>query len=227
MAVLRTVNFSSDLIAARVIDNADEVSVQGPAIVVNVSPTPAFTAGSQPCLLPPFSSTIVTKAQITGTKLLVVGVGSAELDQDHCRNEGWTDFYGTKPGAPVLLKSRQDSLGAIELDCGQMLGNVVDQTGPSPFEVRANLWFSPAGTDCGIHNQHDFIEVHTQVHGHGRMQKFMSDAADTIYEDQLLSPGNTNPTPFCVARGGSFQYPWHQYRADSDCVWLAVEYHRV
>ncbi|MDX3376575.1 hypothetical protein PV390_19455 [Streptomyces sp. ME02-6991-2A] len=26
---------------------------------------------------------------------------------------------------------------------------------------------------------------------------------------------------------GSFQYPWHQYRADTDCVWLAVEYHRV
>lgn len=35
-----------------------------------------------------------------------------------------------------------------------------------------NLWYAHAGTHCGIHNQHDFPEVHTQIYGIGRMQKF-------------------------------------------------------
>jgi hypothetical protein len=91
-----------------------------------------------------------------------------------------------------------------------------------------NLWFSLEGTDCALHNQHDFIEVHTQVHGTGRMQKFRAHEPRTLYEDILMSPGFTTPDPFCEVTGdGQFAYPWHQYYSDSDCIWLAIEYHRA
>jgi hypothetical protein len=43
-----------------------------------------------------------------------------------------------------------------------------------------------------------------------------------------MGPGYTTPDPFCgTAPDGTFDYPWHQYRAESDCVWLAIEYHAM
>jgi hypothetical protein len=99
--------------------------------------------------------------------------------------------------------------------------------GTTEFEVLLNLWFSPAGTAWGIHNEHDFIEVHTQLTGRGSMQKFRTKSAETIYEQYLLSAAATNPVTFCHADGAKFEYPWHQYFASTDCVWLAIEYHAL
>jgi hypothetical protein len=93
------------------------------------------------------------------------------------------------------------------------------------FDVRLNLWFSPAGTACGIHNKHDFLEVHTQLIGIGRMQKFRTEHYLTNYEDHLMCAANTNPATFCRQQNGEFSYPWHQYFADTDCIWMAIEYH--
>jgi hypothetical protein len=113
-------------------------------------------------------------------------------------------------------------LGSVTFDPGEVLGEqpLTDRG----FNVLANLWFAPAGTDCGIHNEHDFLETHTQIHGAGRMQKFTAPRHDALYEDVPMSPGATHD-PFCGTAGDQFRYPWHQYRADTDCVWLAVEYH--
>jgi hypothetical protein len=66
------------------------------------------------------------------------------------------------------------------------------------------------------------------VHGLGRIQKFTAQDHGTLYEDLRMSPGYTTPDPFCdIAPDGSYRYPWHQYYADTDCVWLAVEYHAL
>jgi hypothetical protein len=86
--------------------------------------------------------------------------------------------------------------------------------------VNVNLWFASSGTDCGIHNRHSFIEVHTQIMGIGRMQKFAANDQSTLFEDIYMAPGTTHE-PFC---GKDYLYPWHQYYADTDCIWLAVEY---
>jgi hypothetical protein len=83
-----------------------------------------------------------------------------------------------------------------------------------------NFWFAAAGTDCGIHNEHDFLEIHTQIWGTGHMQKFHQKDATTMYQDIVMTPGFTHQ-PFCDE---SHVYPWHRYFADTDCVWLAVEY---
>lgn len=83
-----------------------------------------------------------------------------------------------------------------------------------------NLWFASHGTDCGIHNRHDFIEVHTQILGMGRMQKFAANDPATRIEDIYMAPGFTHE-PFC---GSDHVYPWHQYYADTDCIWLAIEH---
>jgi hypothetical protein len=86
--------------------------------------------------------------------------------------------------------------------------------------VEFNLWFAGKNTNCGLHKHEvGFREVHTQVFGIGRMQKFHKNDFSSIYQDVFMSPGYTHE-PFYDAAG---RYPWHQYRADTDCIWLAAE----
>jgi len=127
-------------------------------------------------------------------------------------------------GTSGVIAPRSSSI----LQHAAVTGDLLAVTGSWSFAVRINLWFSPAGSDCGIHRRHDFLEVHTQISGLGHMEKFHTDHHGSLYEDQPMAPGTTNPVPFCSSTDGStFHYPWHQYRAETDCVWLAVEYHRI
>ncbi|HEY5704500.1 MAG TPA: hypothetical protein VIS96_02885 [Terrimicrobiaceae bacterium] len=44
----------------------------------------------------------------------------------------------------------------------------------------------------------------------------------------MMSAGYTTTVPFCEVKGPrTFVYLWHQYYADTDCIWMAVEYHPV
>lgn len=85
--------------------------------------------------------------------------------------------------------------------------------------IEFNLWYAAAGTPCGIHNEHKFRELHTQIFGIGRMQKFHGKDNDSNYQDIFMSPGYTHE-PFY---NEDSIYPWHQYWADTDCIWLAIE----
>lgn len=82
-----------------------------------------------------------------------------------------------------------------------------------------NLWFARSGTSCGIHNEHAFKEVHTQIYGIGRMQKFKNKSPESIYNEVYMPPGFTHK-PFYSTDN---VYPYHQYYADTDCLWLAIE----
>ncbi len=155
--------------------------------------------------------------------------------------KGWA-LYGTlipdRPAQPgrtgskpfprntPLWRSPQDDIGAVAFDPTTLPGQKSPPQGVANFQVKVNLWFAPANTNCFIHNQHDFIEIHSQITGHGRMQKFRAQDYSTLYHDELMSPGYTTAVPFCdVAGPGRYVYPWHQYYADDDCIWMAVEYH--
>ncbi|MBP2412451.1 hypothetical protein JOF48_001250 [Arthrobacter stackebrandtii] len=217
--------FSSQLAHALVLRDVQQYEVAGPVVVVNLASSDALVGHGQSSALPTFSSTVLYGGTITGALLAVLSLETIPNAEQIARDLGWVDFYGGRPGHPVLLRSAQHTIGTVQLDPAVVLRQPGLEPGEKSFAVKANLWFSPAGTDCGIHNRHDFIEVHTQIAGLGHMQKFTSPEHATLYEDQQLSPGNTNPVPFCLEREGTFVYPWHQYRADTDCIWLALEYH--
>jgi len=222
-STMEKLNFDSALATAVVLREADFHPIAERSIVINISAVDAFTGTAQQAPLPPLSSTIIHYGTVTGELLIVIGVSEVENAERLARELDWLDFYGE--GGPVLLKSPQHEIGVVELVRRDVLHQNELAENPESFVVKANLWFSPAGTDCGIHRIHPFIEVHTQIMGLGRMQKFDEKDHTTIYEDQQLSPGTTNPIPFCVDRDNDLEYPWHQYRADTDCVWLALEYH--
>lgn len=238
-----TLNFTGKHIEALLVRNAKDFPVRGRTLVVNIGATAAPLVRTPRTGIPPLSSTILVDTRVQEAEALVLlraGDESAAA-KDIVGEPGWHllgDLLGAGPapdpgtgGRPFprdtpLWKGPQDDAGVITLDPGRLLGERGAPPRETPFEVKVNLWFAPAGTDCAIHNQHDFIEVHTQVLGTGRMQKFREQDHSTLYEDVVMSPGYTTPDPFCdTGPDGAFRYPWHQYHADTDCVWLAVEYH--
>ena len=85
--------------------------------------------------------------------------------------------------------------------------------------VEYNLWYAPAQTHCGIHNEHNFVEIHTQVYGIGYMQKFMRNDYNSLYQNICMAPGNSHKK-FC---NNKREYPWHQYFSKTDCIWLVIE----
>lgn len=87
--------------------------------------------------------------------------------------------------------------------------------------IDLNLCFINAGVDTGPHKDHlpNFREVHTQLFGYGKMQKFEDNDLTTLYQEVILAPGNTHE-PFFDRDN---VYPWHQYHSISDAVYMPIE----
>ncbi|MDX7992653.1 hypothetical protein [Xenorhabdus littoralis] len=123
-----------------------------------------------------------------------------------------------------FLRSTSDSLGIVKLNPNDLWNNYVDGIASQHFEVKVNLWFAEQGTHCGIHNEHSFIEIHTQILGLGRMQCFKNKKYNSIYKEIVMAPGTTTSRAFCNG-GHGYKYPYHQYYADTNSIWLVLEYH--
>jgi len=224
----QTLDFGTTAVRATVLRDAVKHRVSGRATVVNLGAPDATIHARHDTRIPALGSATVVDTDISGHWIAVFSnTKVASVASDARRN--WHDFYGARggtPGAhPELLRSPQHPVGTVALDKAAILRQPELPAVRTDFDLRLNLWFSPAGTACGIHHEHEFLEVHTQLAGLGRMQKFNTPSPDSLYEEYLLSEGNTNPPTFCSEHDSRFSYPWHQYFADTDCVWLAAEYH--
>ena len=73
-------------------------------------------------------------------------------------------------------------------------------------------------TNDGLHKQHDHMEVHTQLLGYGKMQKFEENNYDTLYQEEILAPGAIHE-PFYDQE---YTYPWHQYQSITDSIYLYI-----
>lgn len=224
--------FSGRHITADVVTDVKNLPLDGRVIVVNLGTEPAYLVHEPRTPIPALSSTTAvdsTLEQASAVALLrVTDTGPVATITGET---GWQHFAdiapaGAFPRSTPLYRSLQADVGTVHFDPRIVLGDSAS-TGPRrPFRIRLMLWFAPSGTSCGIHNEHGFIETHAQIAGHGRMQKFRSPDRASLYEDIQMSPGYATPVPFCgLGPRDTFSYPWHQYHADTDCVWLAVEYH--
>lgn len=205
-SVRTTLAFSEAFVRVEYAANVKHLGIDAKTTVLNLSDAEMTVGGTS---LRPFSSSIYSCVTIPiAARVLLISV---QADSSFCTSfpqashiiANWTHVHtliqrpslkGTK-----LWRSRKDRVDDIEF----------------------NLWYAAAETDCGIHNRHTFQELHTQVHGVGRMQKFQQNDPGSIYQEVFMAPGYTHE-PFydthCV-------YPWHQYYSDTDCLWLAVEFH--
>jgi hypothetical protein len=58
---------------------------------------------------------------------------------------------------------------------------------------KIKFWFCGPNVNCGIHNEHDFIEWHVGIAGDGRMEKFTNFDEKTLVESWRMSPGQVHP----------------------------------
>jgi hypothetical protein len=202
-----TLKFSEPFIKAEYVEKIVNRRISGSTIVLNVDDEFDVWIEGKP--LKPWTSSIFTNVVIPhARKLITINVESDLLSQKPYQyasvlKERWSSVYDIYPlphyKGIKLWRSERQKIN----------------------DVAFNLWFAEARTDCGIHkHEQDFGEVHTQVFGIGRMQKFHENDRASIYQEVFMSPGYTHQ-PFYDDSGN---YPWHQYYSDTDCIWLAAEF---
>ncbi len=81
-----------------------------------------------------------------------------------------------------------------------------------------NCWYLPGHTASSIHQEHPFTEVHTQVYGLGIMNKYKENDKDSLYQKMYMPIGFTHDYFYDKDN----KYPWHQYEAVSESIWLAI-----
>ena len=202
-----TLAFSESYLKAEMIGNVKNYNINSNIIVINSGEEDIIIEGKP---LRPWQSAIFQNTNIsTADSLIFITVNLENLLKSKYSFtdkiiKSWTHVYDIFPLPHLketqLWRSDKHEIGQIEL----------------------NLWFASAGTHCGIHNEHNFKEIHTQIYGIGRMQKFHESSYESLYQDVYMSPGFTHE-PFYNKNG---LYPWHQYLADTDCIWLAIEFHK-
>ena len=132
-------------------------------------------------------------------------------------DEGWHHLSVLNPTYPrdvPLYKSPQFDVGTVEFDPYKVTGSEQPSQGGGvkKYNIKVNVWFSPGKTHCGLHNHHtnpEMLEVHTQIYGTGRMQKFHANDFTTMYEDVIMAPGFTHEPFTGVKENGDLFYGWH------------------
>lgn len=203
-AAPRIFKFSEPFLEVTRFDDVKDLPIDSKTIVLNASDTEIVIEGKP---LRPWNSSVFASVVIPAAARIIC----ITLDTDffsgnafpHAQSitDNWIKAHRITPHLKdrKLWRSKKDRIG----------------------KTAFNLWYAPAGTNCGIHKKHAFRELHTQVFGLGRMQKFHKNKRNSLYQEVYMSPGYTH-YPFYDEDG---KYPWHQYRADTDCIWLATEFH--
>ena len=93
-----------------------------------------------------------------------LNIGGCVLENDWCQLTAQVPTY---PKEVPLYKSLQFDVGSVRFDPYSVTGTIkTDSTGSTvkKFNIKVNVWFCPAKTNCGIHNVHtdpEMLEVFT------------------------------------------------------------------
>lgn len=224
----RDLVFADKHMSAVLYENVENLEVDG--IVVNLTPVTIDIKGVVDAPIFPWRSTILKGGTIVKADRIAVFKIEETENLGGVMFRGWTwfgDIYGGFPRETPLYMSEIDTIGTVKED-----PFVFTRENPVPaieqeFELKLKCWWAPGQTDCFIHNEHPFLEVHTQIMGDGKMQKFRENDAATMYEDVDMSPGFSHEA-FCKVTGDNeWTYPYHRYFTETESIWLAVELHPV
>lgn len=224
-------SFAGPNIEATLVPAGSTHRIEAASILVNLSPRPLRIDQESPPIRP-WRSTTLSRAEVRSDgPVAVLRVKEVDNIGRLTLNREWRPLGQTLPDnsefprdTPLWI-SPQDEIGAVDVDRRHFTGEIAVPEQPEPFLLKLNLWYAPPYTDCFIHTGHKFLEVHTQIHGTGRMQKFRKQDASTLFEEVQMPPGFTHES-FAVVDGDVWRYPWHRYYADADCIWMAIELHR-
>jgi hypothetical protein len=97
-------------------------------------------------------------------------------------------------------------------------------------KFKLNLWFCWPEVDCLFHNEHNFIEIHTDIAGRWFMQKSLTaknDWNDKLVETVGLMPWSSHRTfniEWEVEENWNPKYPFHRWLGwETGNIWLVIE----
>jgi hypothetical protein len=222
----RPLAFDGTFVKAHMVYDARDYRTTG--VVTNLSSQPMYIAGEPIGVVPPWRSTILKQGVILrGDRVSVVYVPD-DINLGGIALDGW-EWLGTSvpefPRLTPLYISAKDIVGEVQLNPWTFSNNPEPKDELQRFHIQLNLWWAPARTDAVIHNSHSFIELHTQIFGHGRIQLFKDQAGAEMYREISASPGDTHDPIVWVVDKRTYIYPWHRGWTDTDAIWMAIEFH--
>jgi hypothetical protein len=225
---VRPLSFSNPWIRCTLIEPVENAVIED-AVVVNLSTTPAsYQAGGFLSAIAPFQSKQLKRCIVPAAERIAV------FDLQESENLGglalaWKWFGSVytsfNPEAPLYISPLEDVADVHFNPRDLFMFDGAEDCVAQRFRLKLNLWYAPAQTDCSIHCEHCFLEVHTQIFGLGRMQKFLTADAESIFEDLIVPRGVTHEPFFQFTPDSGFKYPMHRYFAETECVWMAIEFH--
>ncbi|MCI5179094.1 MAG: hypothetical protein D3911_07205 [Candidatus Electrothrix sp. AW3_4] len=200
---IRKISFSTEYLPSFIVEKENGYYVEKRSVIVNLSERTLYIDQNG---ISQYEATIIEKSVIDIEKAMLLNIpwdcDYGIFSKREKITNNWKHVYDVFTIDSLrdvkLWRSEKEIIGSVEV----------------------NLWFAAENTCCGIHNEHSFRELHTQIFGIGHMQKFKECEIDTMYQDVLMAPGFTH-NPFYDSEN---KYPWHQYKADTDCIWLAIEF---
>ena len=95
------------------------------------------------------------------------------------------------------------------------------------IKYKSNFWFCGKNVDCWIHNEHNFIEIHTSILGDWRMEKFLENNEETLLEQVNMRPWLSH-RPFNKVwkkdKNWNPIYPYHRWKGNEKWdIWLVIE----
>jgi hypothetical protein len=222
----RNLAFAGKFITACLVENVKDYTANG--IVINLSNEPMKIGGAIQGIVPRWKSTILRGGTIASADRVAI------IDVPNDTNLGglifndW-DWFGNRfdklPRTTPLYISPYDTVGEVELNpfTFSNIHSAIDAV--DRYDIRLNLWWAPSKTDAFIHNEHSFLEIHTQILGLGRIQIYHENNESTLYREITTAPGDTHDPIVRVTGKREWSYPWHRGWTDTDAIWLAIELH--
>lgn len=222
----RKLAFDGSFVKAELVEEVRNLAVTG--VVTNLSGQPMVIDGSLPTVIPPWKSTILKNGTIKSAERVSVVNVPDDTNLGGVVFDGW-DWFGNQmaefPRTTPLYISAKDVVGHVELNPWRFSNNPEPREETASYDVQLNLWWAPAKTDAVVHNTHQFLEIHTQIFGHGRIQIYEDEAGRELYREISTAPGDTHDPIVSVLGASEFRYPWHRGWTDTDAIWMAIELH--
>ena len=202
--IKKELSFSEPFLRVEYLENVNNIKISEECVLINLDYMPLNLENT---ILERFESGVFQKVNISiiNKALLIYPFDSVfkydTFPHSKLLMDKWSHVYDIFP---------YDNLKEVKLwrSPKERIGN-----------VEYNLWYAPEKTHCAIHNEHDFVEIHTQIYGIGYMQKFRKNNYASLYQTIGMLPGASHKR-FC---NDKLEYPWHQYLSETDCIWLVME----
>lgn len=212
MSVL-SLDFARPFFEVDYVENEAEYFCTTKCLVVNLAERSQTTMYVKRIPIPPLKGSIVERTAVTniGRALIVKDYEALRLDDPEVIQRiktTWRSLYDCSgiarhKGLPYYKSPKVRVGGDTELNF---------------------CYVAEADIPSGPHRDHDrdFDEVHAQIRGFGKMQKFTENDVSTFYQESIMAPGVVHEK-FYDADGN---YPWHQYYSITPCIYMPIEIDR-